>query len=79
MRRKEENKMRVCVFFLKDICGGVYVLVDDMRWYLVCRRSPVPEEVTGAELICFHLILPDSGEIELYACVCVRVCVCVWQ
>lgn len=49
------------------------MLVDDMRWYLLCRRSPVPEEVTGAELICFHLILPDSSEMRLY----ISVCVCV--
>ena len=48
-------------------------------WYLLCRRSPVPEEVTGAELIRFHLILPDSGEMRLYisVCVCVGVCVAV--
>lgn len=56
------------------------MLVDDMRWYLLCRRSPVPEEVTGAELICFHLILPDSGEMRLYisVCVCVSVCLLRW-
>ena len=57
------------------------MLVDDMRWYLLCRRSPVPEEVTGAELICFHLILPDSAEMRLCisvcVCACARLCVCV--
>ena len=64
-------------FFLLTICGGVWVLVDDMRQYLLCRRSPVPEEVTGAELICFNLILPDSGEMRLYISVCVFVCPCL--
>lgn len=53
------------------------MLADDTRWYLLCRRSPVPEEVTGAELICFHLILPDSGKMRLRFCVCVCACLCV--
>lgn len=48
-----------------------------MRWYLLCRRSPVPEEVTGAELICFHLILPDSRRMRLHFHVCVCTCLCV--
>lgn len=51
------------------------MLVDHMRWYLLCRRSSVAAEVTGAELICFHLILPDSGEMRLHGLVCVCVCV----
>lgn len=56
-------------------------------WAIVCRcrlmigggisravGSPVPEEVTGAELICFHLILPDSTEMRPHfpLCVCVH-------
>lgn len=55
------------------------MLVDDMRWYLLCKRNSVPEEVTGAELICFHLIPSDSGEMRLHIslCMCARVCVVI--
>lgn len=51
------------------------MLVDDMRWYLLCKRNSVPEEVTGAELICFHLIPSDSGEMRLHISLCMCACV----
>lgn len=67
------EKKSVCGFFFLP---SVEVLVDDTRWYLPCGGIPVPEEVTGAELICFHLILPDSSEMRLHFPVCVCMCVC---
>lgn len=60
------------------ICGDVLGLVDDTRWYLLRRRNSVPEEVTGAEQICFHLILPDSVEMRLHFHVPGSVCICTY-